>query len=710
MSYSAYVHAQGTSEIDLNSPELSAGGRLRSDGTPPRRAIDNEIQCANIIRRLEQDNRDRNLRAARIQSKYDAERPFGNNDLTSEGLGWKSNFSTQPMSVLVDKVAPRFQRSVSAAKYLTSSKLPDTIPGASRKTDAFRREITTLCRSKAGWHDLVGQISQENTLFGYTSVGWLDEWTWFPTHFRGDKFLIPQGTKQHADQAQVTCFVEHYQPHELFENIEDPEAAAEAGWEVSSTAEAINDASPTSIKIDGGEFSRFFVDLARESNLANSLNSGAKEIIVYNLLVTEVTGKVSHWKVRYPDFKVLFRRDDRFDKMCDACAFFSFQQANGTMHSSKGIGRIVYNMAGILDRARNEVVDRLQLAGKALVQGDDKQLRRFKMGVWGNAVLIGSAYQVQVQQVFKPYVSEFLELDGFLRSLLDELSGNVSPKQLKGERVTNDQVNLFANREEESKDNVLDRFLLHFSAMMSTIQRRACDDRCDDPDATAMRERLLEIMSKEELKMLAEQPSATVVRDLTDMERTNISIFASENVGNPLYDQRELQRRKASAIFSDEFAEAVLLPVNDPTVTAEQSRAQTMENMMLASGQDVPVSPRDNHMVHLQVLDPVMQEMLNGLAADTTLAQPLSQILNHAKEHVQLGMASGEDGESFGAAANKIAVIEQRVKQVLAFEQNVQKAVQQGIPPEQAVGIAEQASQQSLAAEASGAPPPVPTA
>jgi hypothetical protein len=333
------------------------------------------------------------------------------------------------------------------------------------------------------------------------------------------------------------------------------------------------------------------------------------------------------------------------------------------------------------------------------------------MGVWGNAVLIGQAFNVQTQQIFKPHVAEFLQLDEFMRSLLDELSGNVSPRHLKGERVTNDQVNMFASREEEQKDNVLDRFLLQFSCMVTTMQKRACSTSCDEEDAKAMQERLLKVMTRDELDTLANQPSATVVRDLSDLERNNVSIFATENQGNPLFDQRELQRRKTIAIFGDEFAEAVLLPVNDPTVTAEQSRLQTFENVLLATGQEVPVSPRDNHMVHLQVLDPVMQGMLDTLAQNTQVAQVLKTVLTHAKEHVRHGMASGEDGESYGAAANKIAVIEQRVNEVLSFEENVQAAVANGMSPEQAVAAAQGVSQQALDASSvpGAAPPPVPT-
>ena len=685
----------GSGSVDINSPNLPPSGKLVG-GQPPRRAIDSEVQCANVVRRLENDNRDRNLKAARIQSRYDAERPFPGGKLQAEGLSWKSNFPTQPMTVLVDKVAPRFQRAVSSAKYLTSSKLPETYPGAAFKTEKFRREITELCRSHPNWNDLIGEVSQENALFGYTAVGWLDEWSWFPCHFRGDRFLIPQGTKQHARQAQIICFVEHYQPHELFAKIEDPGAAADVGWDVAATAEAINNAMPVTIRANAADYTRLFVDLQRESNLANSLNSGAKEIIVYNVLVYEVTGKVSHWKVRWPDMKVLFRRDDRFDSMDLAASFFSFQQGTGTMHSSKGIGRMVYAMAGVIDRSRNEVVDRLLLAGKVIVQADEKNLHRFKMSVFGNAILIGEPFQI-AQQTIQPHVEEFMTLDSYLQTILDQQTGNVSPHQLKGERVTNDQVNLFAHREEESKDNVLSRFMMQVAGMVATIQKRACNKSCDDEDAKAMRERLLEVMSEEELEILVKSPTATVVEDLTEMRRQAIAVFGAEQAGNPLFNQRELQRRRTAAIFDEEFAEAVMAPENDPVQEAEQRRQQTLENMALQQGQAIAVSPRDNHLLHLETLVPVMQPLVDGLTEGPEGAQVLGGLIMHAREHVQHGEESGQDKARYEEYTRKLDELEKAVQNVLVFEANVREMIQQGVPPEEAV---------AAASKAAGVPPP----
>jgi hypothetical protein len=66
-----------------------------------------------------------------------------------------------------------------------------------------------------------------------------------------------------------------------------------------------------------------------------------------------------------------------------ASHFSPFKKAMETMHGSKGIGRDIYELAGMIDRTRNEIVDRSILSGKTLIQGDIKNVHRFKMNVVG---------------------------------------------------------------------------------------------------------------------------------------------------------------------------------------------------------------------------------------------------------------------------------------------------------------------------------------
>lgn len=673
--------SQGTG-IGVNNPDLT------SDLTIRTRSVRNGEEAWKLVKFLVDNNRDRNKKNARIMAKYNSEKPHAQSKLESEGLGWKSNFSTKPLTILIEKVAPRFRTALDSVRYLTNSKLPEDVEGAADKTSAFRREVTQLCRARRGWKNFIDSISMEDTLFGYTGVLWLDEFMWFPQFFRQDQLFVPDGTKQESKHAQLLVAKEDFLIHELFSRIQDKESAREAGWDLTNTVEAINNAMPMDRRSTDVDWERMYQDLIRESSIGASYEKGAKVVSVFHLLAVELTGKVSHFIVEDKSGKVLFERMDRFDSMVDTAAFFSFQYGNGTLHGSKGIGREIYAMAGILDRARNDVVDRLLLAGKVIIQGDERLLKRFRMSLVGNAILIGSAYTV-VQNRIDGDVEPFFALDNYMTSLLDQIAGAASPKQLDGERVTAAQVNLVASREEESRDVKIERFMTQFADMMQTMQKRMIDPDTDEADAKAMQKRLLDVMTREELKQLAESPVAGTVEDYTEFERQQIVLVATESRGNPLYNQKELERQKLIAQIDEEFADKVLLPDNDPTETSEQQRLQQIELQILTTGQPVPVSPRDNHRIHLDVLKGPMEQAAQEVMQNPQTQPLLQNLLDHASQHVAIALESGVSKAAF--------------KEDIAFLDNAQAAMQK-----LAEADAEKAALEEQAAQLAGAPPEAP--
>lgn len=662
----------------ISAPALTAGLK------PKNRAIKSNEQAKNIITTVENSAREQNKKNARIMAKYNAEQPYTQAALESEGLSWKANFTTQPLPMLINKVSPRFVQAVEGAKYLTNSKLPDTIPGASSKTEAFRREITSTIRAWSGWRDFLASLSQENALFGYAAAAVLDEFHWKPKFFRQDEFYIPTGTKQSAKSAQMVVLKETFLLHELFSLIEDREVAKARGWNIKNTVEVLNKATPEDRRSKQSDTDRIYEDLIRESNVGMSFESGALVVTVWHLLATEISGKVSHYIYDSEGFQELFSSEDQFESMADAVMFFSFEQGNGTMRGSKGVGRQIYAMAGVLDRARNEVVDRLNLAGKIIIQADDKALRRFKMSLVGNAILIGQGYNI-VEKKMDSSVEPFLELDQFLGNILDQIAGATTPKVFEGERVTKAQVDFFAQREEESKDNIISRFLNQFATAMSTIQKRLCDSNTGEADAKAMQERLLLVMSPEELKMLSEQPVAETIRDFTDMERQQVVLVAQQAAGNPLYNAKEVERRKVTALIDEEFADAVLLPDEDPTDTAEQTRLQMMELQLIVSqGSQVPVSPRDNDLVHLQVLMPAMEQTAKQAMTDTNADEILQAILAHAETHFQQAVNKGADKATLAQVGDTLKKLRAAIPELQALQ--AQQQQMQAQPQQQLLG------------------------
>jgi hypothetical protein len=622
------------------SPELNA------QGDPTRRAIRDAGMAKDIIQTVAEANRIRQTVNNRIFAKYNAERPYEQKVLENSGLGWRSNFTTKPLPSMIEKVSPRFEEAVAGLKYLTSAALSSRWEGSATKTERFRTEFTKLIRGRKEWPDLVGNVALDNALWGGSVLSWLDEFSWFPKHYRHDEFLLPDGTKQSVTLCQIAVLKETYLPHELYGEISDKEAAETTGWHIDNTRELINKASPKSIRDDllaGGHAAESWYQHAeRDLSIGASYMAGASIIPTYSLLVREVTGKVSHYRLGGDDLIVIYSHDDRFESTEDCLAFFSFQRGSGTFHGSKGVGRDIYELASMQDRSRNEVVDRAILSGKTLVQGDPRQLHKFKMSVIGAMVIVPQGWNI-LERKFDGNIESFLQLDAYFQHLVDGLIGNVSvPQAVGGEAMRSSAAwEITSAREEEGKDHRINRFLNQFVRMIQTIQKHACNPDTNDEDAKEFQKKMLDIMSPEELEELRYAPVAETIRDLTPTQRQMIVAIASEKGGNPLYNRRQLEIEDLTARVNAEFADRVLLAENDPTEQAEQQRLQQLELGAIMEGTPVPVSPRDSHLIHLETLMPFAENVAKAMQAGQVGTPVFEAIVLHINEHVEQGLNAG---------------------------------------------------------------------
>jgi hypothetical protein len=392
-----------------------------------------------------------------------------------------------------------------------------------------------------------------------------------------------------------------------------------------------------------------------------------------------------------PEMLEIFSRDDRFESMEDTVSFFSFQKGNGTLHGSKGVGRDIYELAGMIDRTRNEVVDRLIMSGKTIVQGDIKRIHTFKMSVIGATCIFPSGWDI-LERKMDGNVDGFLKLDVYFNQLVNQLIGSTSvPQQQGGEAMRSPAAwNLLAQREEEGQDVRISRFLEQFSTMMGTMQKRICDPETDEDDAKAMQKELLTLMTREELDELSGQVASGTVKDLTPMQRQLIVSIAAEKKGNPLYNQRALEVEDLTARVSSDFVQKVLLPDADPTEHAENDRMQNLELGLLMHGQPVAVSPRDNHLIHLGVIMPAAQQAAQHIQDGQMTTEVLEAMFGHINEHYNNAIQQGIPKEKLKDVAELVskmgpalAQLKQHDAQAAQLSQQHDQMVQGGPGPGQ---------------------------
>lgn len=243
-------------------------------------------------------------------------------------------------------------------------------------------------------------------------------------------------------------------------------------------------------------------------------------------------------------------------------------------------------------------------------------------------------------------------------------------------------MNLYASREEEKRDDIETRYVTQLGSSLTTMQKRMYAPGCPDKDAKESRTRLLNTLSKEELDYLRDQPTLRTIEDFTQEEAQKIVLLAQETRNDPLYNHKEMERRKLTVLFSAEFAEAVLLPDNDPTETAEQAREQLMENLILAKGVPVPVSPRDNHLIHIQVLkqtSTAIAEKAGG--GDPEALGILTNIVKHWSDHFNELANSGIDKNTLAEMKKELTGVAKHIGELQAQQQ---QAAQSGQTPDAA--------------------------
>lgn len=634
---------------------------LNREAEPRQHAVRDVGQAREIVRTIQAAGRNRSVVNARIALKLNAERPYSQPKLEEEGLGWRTNVSTRVLTTIVDKVWPRFIQAVQGLKFLTDSSLSNKWANNTEKTEYFRKCITDAIREHPGWVDLLENITTTNSIYGHAIVAWLNELSYWPTSFSQEDSFVTDGCRQLPKFAQVVVLHEKMMPHELYQRIKDPEEAKTVGYRLENTIKQINKASPDQLRDmlgNGGSLETWYANAQRELTLGASYMAGASVISVYNLLAQEVNGKISHYQLAGDALDLIFAKDDRFDASDDCLAFFSYERGNGTLHGSKGIGRAAYELAAMLDRARNELIDRAIMSGKVMIQGDIKRLHTFKMSVVGATCIIPNGWQVLEHRI-DGNPEPFLKLDAYLTGLVDAVIGNVSPPQLAGGAGegmrSSASWQLLAAREEEGKDARITRFLTQFVSLVQTMQRRLCSKDAVDEYAKAVRKKLeSEGLSDEEIEELRMSPVAATVVDLTPIERQMVVQLAQEKQGNPVYNQRQLQVEDVTARLGSDFAARVILPVEDPTEEVEQTTRQDLETILLSSGHPVGVSPRDNDEIHLKVLMPATEQLAGQIMQGQMETAGLEAMIAHITAHVNSATQKGVKPEAIKPAMDLV--------------------------------------------------------
>lgn len=631
-----------SSDQDINNPEFNEAGENTI------RSIKDGSQALQIARRLLRDDWYRDYRRSLALAAFNGSAPYSDEELKSVGQSYRYNVSFGYMEGVIGRaVVPFNQLSGNLANVAAvQGQLPEA------KLSVIQDEFVQRVKDWGKWYKFISRLNQELVLYGYLTPIFPSDYSPWPVLVEQKNGFVNEGTPNDVSDLEVFSWRKQYLIHELYKKIIDPQAAEKAGWNVEAVQKALEDAVPNDIwrrnTQQSGTWSAI-QEAIRGGSLFNSI-VGAKIINTFHVFACEVDGTVSHWIVidtpsssaTAPEVDpTLFKKISRWKSFRDMLVYFDLEPGDGKWHGSRGLGQRAFNTHQAIDKVRNTILDQAFTAGLTILQtADETSNEEFNLAVTGPFAVIPPGVTVQATNLPTIAATTF-QADSLLVSTGEQRIGDIVPNggnAYNQGNKTATQSSIDASRQQLIQKDNLQRYVDPFSQVLSIMLRRMCNPKSPDETAKAfIRNVKSKGVTEEDLQKLEGMKSTGRIDEvLGETKQTNMNMLNTFR-GDPDIDQEKLKLRVLNGEVGPQDAAELLIPKEDQTRIINAVQKQLTEIGTMINEVDVPVSPQDDHVVHLQTII----KWIDGVFAAIAQGQPhpsiqaLQLALKHGTQHLQ---------------------------------------------------------------------------
>jgi hypothetical protein len=360
--------------------------------------------------------------------------------------------------------------------------------------------------------------------------------------------------------------------------------------------------------------------------------------------------------------------------MSEAVNCMVFDYGDGTIHGSWGAGQILYDLAAQVEKIRCDSIDNLRNSNKIKANVmEGKNVNDVKLLVNDTMMIVSGASYAGNTAALGQDVEGYELLDAKLSQLAQQKIGAfVPPIPLQPSDVKAAQVNAAMAQERELQESLLENWLIQCAYLFRNMTKRLTNFESPHDDAILTLKELTDKgITAEEIVLLRDAPVQSVM-DYTEYKAQQRAMFAAQVVGNTLFNQAVVARTMAAGAGDSRFVEEIVVKDGDQSDVIEAQQKQIMENAALATGQAVPVSPRDNDWVHMETMK---QPLVQAVEAEQIEIAKVG--LDHFAAHYRQGVGKKTiPKDQINDTKAFIAAIEDRIN-VLAEGRQIQQVAQQ---------------------------------
>lgn len=622
----------------LETLELLPLQSLDAAGKPPRPS---RLPSAAALRSMYQqqvlEDQASSTARARVDAMKGGEPPFNPAALAAAGQSSRANANFLTGQKLINRANSSYIDIITSTPNLVSVNVEsgDEAPRHNRILDA------ELSRSIRKWSGFTSSFMRMVDLFTTHGVGIAH----FPdtVNFRfevtgfGD-FLVPRQTIASEERIVYATALKDTLATELYAAaLEDEAAAVTLGWNPAAVRAAINRATTRS---STGEIGRQEEFQRQVKN--NDLYWGGKfpHIPVIHGFVREFDGSISYFQCeRDGDGDFLFKHEGRYKSTDECFIFFCYGIGNGTFHSIRGLGHMIYSLCQLYNRMMCQIADGAMAGSAILLEADSgKAIEEMALQYFGPYAVLSPGMSVVKDRAFPNLSTSSIPALGEVKSQMNENASQfTAPSGGGGVYQNRLQTEAGLDVAAGADSGSIDLFYSSWDRLLRQMVYRIINGPKSDPIVKEFHQRIAKQgITRDILKTMDHDATVAVRAFGAGNPAARSSGFMRLMQVLPNLDEigrKRLIHAFVSDVVGYQNASYFAADPEQPRLDVEAKVAE-MENIFLLQGNPVGVNPQEMHATHVQVHIPALMEVLNGI--ETGQMDPIENLqgLQAALEHL----------------------------------------------------------------------------
>jgi len=680
---------------------------IDEDGKAPETRLADAASAREIFQKLISADQLRNATRSKLRGLVDGNPPYNPAELRRNNQAFRTNVNFRESEAFLSLAMSAFYDVF--AEVPTYANIRTAYGNDMDKREEWSKIITEefdRLQKLDKDFDYTMQLSQrEMVLVGDGPLIFEDATDWRCKAIMANDLLVPDGTKSNVGDWKVALVRTRMGVDDLFEKIQDEEAATATGWNVDYVRQRIRSAMPEPYR-SGTQYDwEFFQRQLRSNDITFSARS--EVVSMCHVFYKEFDGKISHAIIDERDSQgFMYRKLRRFSRWEQVIHPMYYDRGDGEHHGVKGLGIKMLQAMELKNRLRCAMVDaafaRTQILFRPL---NANALSKTSVVQQGPYAILPPDYEVIQQNiagVLDAPMAVNADLENVLQGNLSQYRQSLSKPQ--GNPKTAFEVNVMVSQQSAIGKTQLSRYYNQLDSFFEERYNRASNPNLNpitksDKDAIEFQRRCKERGVPVQAMMDIDFVEATrtvgqgsqfakqqLLGSLLSLsgalpEGGKINLlkdYIAAQVGQQMVD-RYLPSQVQSSRVQDQAALAVLEHAslnqsNMPIVTDTQDHVVHIETHMAAANQAASSLQSGGNpqeiMLFMQGIGQHVQDHLQRLATDPARRQQVD--------------AYSQNLQELGKTIEQLGQMLQQQQQGQAQMQQAQ-AIQQGTDPRTAV-------------------------